>query len=217
MRTLIFDLGGVVLRWDPYAAFAGVAPRDEVDRFFTDVNWRDWNLQQDAGRSWDEAEALLAAEHPRWAHLAGTYRANYDLVIPGEIDGTGPLLAELAASGVRLLALTNWSGDLFRRTRPRFPVLQHFEGIVVSGDERLVKPDPVIFRLLCARYAVDPAEAIFVDDTEKNVIGAREFGLHAIHFTGASALRDELSRLGVAPSPARVGQRAGHIIRARRH
>ncbi|HWM57646.1 MAG TPA: HAD family phosphatase [Pseudonocardia sp.] len=197
LTTAIFDLGGVVLRWDPRAAYADVAGPDDIERFMTEVAWPEWNRSLDGGRPLAEAEAELARRFPRWAHLASAYRENNHRAISGEVEGTAAVLAELRSAGVRLLALTNWSAETFAPTRARFPLLEVFEGIVVSGVERVLKPDPAIFRLLCERYAVTPAQAVFIDDLVANVDSARRFGLHGVLFRDAARLRAELAELGL--------------------
>ena len=200
LTTAVFDLGGVVLRWDPHAAYATAAGREEIDRFMAEVEWPDWNRSLDGGRPLAEAEAELARRFPHWAHLVTVYREQNHLAYPGEIEGTAALLAELRAAGVRLLALTNWSVETFTPIRVRYPVLDVFEGIVVSGAEKVQKPDPAIFQLLCARYSVAPDEAVFVDDSPANVDSARRLGMHGVVFRDAGQLRAELAELGL-PGP----------------
>ena len=199
LTTVVFDLGGVVLRWDPRAVYATAADPEEIDRFMAEVEWPEWNRSLDGGRSLADAEAELARRFPHWAHLAPVYREQNHLAISGEVEGTADLLAELRAAGVRLLALTNWSAETFTPTRARYPVLDVFEGIVVSGAEKVLKPDPAIFELLCTRYSVDPAEAEFVDDSEINVDSARRLGMRGVVVRDTDQLRAELVGLGLLP------------------
>jgi 2-haloacid dehalogenase len=205
--TVIFDLGGVVLNWRPRAAFTDVLDEAAIEKFFADIDFPSWNRQQDGGRSWAEAEAQVARDFPAYTHLAPLYRERYERVVDVEIAGTADLLADLGAAGVRLLALTNWSAETFWPTYDRFPVLRRFEGIVVSGAERLLKPDPEIFGVLLRRYSVDPAEAVFVDDVPENVAAAQGLGIRSVRFTDAAALRDSLRRLGLALPAGREGLR----------
>jgi 2-haloacid dehalogenase len=200
VTTAIFDLGGVVVEWNPRAAYAGLLEDEEIEAFLKDTDFLTWNSIQDAGRGWDEAEAQLALDYPAYAHLARVYRDNFHLVVDREVPGTAEILRELAAGGVRLLSITNFSAELFDQSYPRFEVLSLFQGIVVSGAERVVKPDPAIFRLLCTRYGVDPDESVFIDDTAHNVAAARQLGMRAVHFTGAEQLRVELAALGLPVS-----------------
>ena len=151
LTTVVFDLGGVVLRWDPRAVYSTAADPAEIDRFMAEVEWPEWNRSLDAGRSLADAEAELARRFPHWAHLAPVYREQNHLAISGEVEGTADLLAELRAAGVRLLALTNWSAETFTPTRARYPVLDVFEGILVSGAEKVLKPESGDLRAaLCA-------------------------------------------------------------------
>lgn len=193
LTTAVFDLGGVVLEWHPRAAFSGLLTEAETDAFFAEIDFPTWNRLQDAGRHWAKAEAQLIRDHPQYAHLARTYRDNYDLVVDREVPGTAAILRELSSAGVRLLALTNWSAELFERTYDRFEILRVFEGIVVSGVERIIKPDPAIFNLLCRRYHVNSSECVFVDDTPGNVAAARRVGMRALLFTDAHHLRADLA------------------------
>jgi 2-haloacid dehalogenase len=195
--TLIFDLGDVVLQWHPRAAYTGLLSEDEVDAFFADIDFPSWNGLQDAGRGWDEAEAQLVRDHPRYAHLSRAFRDNYHLVVDQEVPGTAAILRELSSAGVRLLALTNWSAELFKRAYDWFEILHVFEGIVVSGVERLVKPDPAIFEVLCRRYRLDAGECVYIDDTPGNVAAARRLGMSALLFTDAEHLRADLTALAV--------------------
>jgi 2-haloacid dehalogenase len=199
LTTAVFDIGGVILRWDPRAAYAPAAGPDEIERFMSEVDWPSWNRSLDAGRPVAEGEAELAQRFPHWAHLAPVYRENNQLAITGEVEGTAAVLDELRRAGVRLLALTNWSPETFTPTRARFTVLEVFEGIVVSGAEGVTKPDPAIFRVLCARYRLDATEAVFIDDSVANVDSARRFGLHALRFHDAARLRVDLADLGLLP------------------
>jgi len=193
---VIFDLGGVVLRWQPRLAYPDVAD-DELDRYWHEVDWFTGNLALDLGQPVAEHAAEQAARFPWWAHLAEHYGRNFALAIPGGVPGTAGVLAELAQAGIRLLALSNWSAELFARIRDRFGELDLFGGIVLSGEEKLAKPDPAIFRRLFERYGVDPARAVFIDDSPANVAAATALGLTGVPFTDAVALRTELVRLGL--------------------
>lgn len=201
VTTAIFDLGRVVLEWNPRAAYAGLLTDREIDQFMRDIDFPAWNVRQDAGQDWDEAEAQLARDHPEYAHLASAYRENFHLAMDREVAGVGAVLRELAASGIRLLCITNISEELFRNAYKRFDILSIFEGIVVSGAEGVIKPDPAIFRILSARYQADLRECVFIDDTLVNVAAARRLGLHAIHFSNADQLRADLAALGLPVAP----------------
>lgn len=206
MNAVVFDLGGVVLGWDPAPAFAAVLPPDEIAEFLTEIDFAAWNARHDAGLSFDEGEAELTARFPDAAEAIRAYRANFAQTLSGQIPGTGAVIAELARAGVRLVALTNWSAETFPHAEQRFGILRRFAGIVVSGTERVAKPDPAIFTLTCERYGLDPATTVFVDDVARNVAAASAAGLTGIEFRGAEPLRRRLEELGLlGPRPQLTG------------
>lgn len=178
---VIFDLGGVLLEWNPRHLYRKLI-QDEAscERFLAEVCHPDWNVRQDAGRSFAEAEAEAIARHPDKAELIRAWLLRFDEMIPRAIQGTVDILERLHARGVPLYALTNFSGETFRPTRKRFPFFDRFRGIVVSGDEKMLKPEARIYRLLCERYGVDPKEAVFIDDSPKNAEGAGAVGISTL-------------------------------------
>jgi 2-haloacid dehalogenase len=200
--TVIFDLGGVLIDWNPRHLYRKLFPGDEagMEHFLAHVCTGHWNEQQDAGRSFAEAVALLAAEHPDQEHLIRAYHERWVETLGGAIDGTVAVLRELRDKGVPLYALTNWSHETYPIAEPLFPFLAWFDGVVVSGRERLVKPDPRIYRLLLERYGVAAKSAIYIDDNARNAEAATTLGLHGIHFTGATPLRRELEAVGLLPA-----------------
>jgi 2-haloacid dehalogenase len=196
--TVIFDLGNVLIAWDPRRLYRQLI-HDETQRewFLREVCNSAWNEQQDAGRPWAEATALLRAEFPQHAELIDAYHLRWEETLVGPIEESVALLAELKARGVRLLALTNWSQETFPVARERYPFLQWFEGIVVSGEERLIKPDARIYQCLLDRYAVDPARALYIDDSARNVAAAEALGMQGWWFRDAAGLRDRLAELAL--------------------
>jgi 2-haloacid dehalogenase len=197
--TVVFDLGGVLIRWDPRFLYERVfADADEMEWFLSEVTHPEWNGAQDAGRSWDEAAREAIARHPAYAEQIEAYRARWHEMVPGAIEGTVRILEELDGAGTPLYAITNWAEDTFEETRTRFAFLGRFRDIVVSGRERLIKPDPRIFRLLAERAGVDLTRSVFIDDSEKNVRAARDVGMTALHFTSPEMLRQDLRGLGFA-------------------
>lgn len=200
-RTVVFDLGNVLIGWDPRLLYRQLLPDDEaVEEFFAEVDFAAWNHAQDAGRPFAAGVKEHAARFPHRRALLAAYQERFAETLDGAIEGSVVILEELRRQGVRLLALTNWSAETFPVARAGFGFLQHFEGIVVSGEEGVAKPDPRIFRILLERYDVDPARTVYVDDSPRNVVAARAAGLTALHFTGPSALREDLSRLGLLPA-----------------
>ncbi|HEU4542361.1 MAG TPA: HAD family phosphatase [Jiangellaceae bacterium] len=205
--TVIFDLGGVLIDWDPRYLFRTLLPsEDAVERFLAEVCTPEWNAAQDAGRPWPVAVAELIEEFPDQAELISAYNERWWETIGGDIPETVELLRSLRDGGVRLYALTNWSAEKFDLTYPRFEWLSWFGGIVVSGKEGVVKPDQRIFRILLERYDIDPVDAVYIDDVERNVATAAELGLRSLRFTGPKNLRDDLAALGL---PTRQASTAG--------
>ncbi len=195
--VVIFDLGGVLLEWDPRNLYRRLIPDAEAcEHFLTEVCPPEWNHQQDAGRSFAEAEAEAISRHPDKADLIRAWLPGFSEMIPNAVEGTVDIRERLHAKKVPLYALTNFSGETFKPTFKRFPFFQRFRGIVVSGDEKMLKPEARIYQLLCSRYGVDPKDAIFIDDVPKNVEGANAVGIHGIHFRSPAQLEQELRSLG---------------------
>lgn len=200
---VIFDLGGVLVDWDPRYLYRRLFPGDEagMERFLAEVCTNEWNLQQDAGRSWAEATALLRTQHPGQEALIDAFHRRWPEMIRGAIDGTVEILRELREGGVPLYALTNWSAETYPVAEERFDFLGWFRGVVVSGREKLIKPDPRIYRLLLERFGVDPRQAVYIDDNPRNARAAGDLGMHGIHFTSPEHLRAELVALGLPVAP----------------
>lgn len=194
INTIIFDLGGVLIDWNPEYVFRELIPDAERRRFFFEnLCTHDWNIEQDAGRPLAEATEMLVREWPDWEPEIRAYYGRWEDMLGGPIPETVELLRELRDAGQqRLLALTNWSAETFPVALGRYDFLHWFEGILVSGAERTRKPFPEIYRLLLERYAVAPEQALFIDDSLKNVEGAEAMGIRGLHFTGADALRRTL-------------------------
>lgn len=198
IETVIFDLGNVLIGWDPRRLYRQLIEDDEqMEWFLREVCNSEWNEQQDAGRPWTEGTALLRAKFPEHAELIDAYHLRWKETLLGPVEGSVALLQELKARGVRLLALTNWSQETFPIARQLYPFLQWFEGIVVSGEERLVKPDPRIYQRLLQRYEVDPASALYIDDSRRNVAAAEALGMHGHWFRHPEGLRQRLVALGL--------------------
>ena len=199
INTIIFDLGGVLIDWNPEYVFREVIPDDEKRRFFFEnICTHDWNVEQDAGRPLAEATELLVNEYPEWESEIRAYYDRWEEMLGGPIHETVDLLRELRErSEHRLLALTNWSGETFPVALSKYDFLHWFEGIVVSGDEKTRKPFADIYEILLDRYEVAPEEAVFIDDSLKNVEGAEAVGINGIHFQGVAQLRETLQEWGV--------------------
>jgi 2-haloacid dehalogenase len=197
----IFDFGGVLVDWDPRHLYRKLFAGDEaaMEHFLATICTPAWNLCQDAGRSFAEATAILVKDHPEQRDLIEAWGARFDETMRGPIAGTVEILAELRALGVPLYGLTNWSAETFPLGLRRFAFFSWFRGIVVSGQEKMVKPDPRLFRLLLERYAITPETAVFIDDSPRNVAAACALGLQALHFTDPPRLRHAFVALGMLP------------------
>lgn len=202
IQTVIFDLGGVLIDWDPRYVFRDVFDTEaEVSWFLENICTSEWNAQQDGGRSLQVATDLLVSQHPTWEPQIRLFYDRWVEMLGGPIQPTVDLLAELLAQkSHRVLALTNWSGETFPIAQKMYDFLGWFEGILVSGDENLKKPDPRIYELMLSRFDIDPATAVFLDDSPKNVTGAESVGITGIHFQSADQLRGEFQRLGIMPA-----------------
>jgi 2-haloacid dehalogenase len=200
MATVVFDLGGVVVEWDPVPAVAAAVGQERAERFVHggEFDFAAWNQAQDAGRSFADAEAAALASHPEFAEEIAAYRPNFARALTGLVPGTAAILRALHARGVRLLALTNWSAETIHHGPEAYPeVFACFDDVVVSGAEGVAKPDPEIFRILARRLGQPVDDVLFVDDSPRNVDAARRAGMDAVLFTGAPALAAELRRRGL--------------------
>ena len=199
---VVFDLGGVLIDWDPRHLYRKLFAGDDaaMEYFLAAVCTHEWNRRQDAGRSFAEGAQLLKAEHPDKAELIDAYYSRFDEMMAGPIAGSVEILADLRDRGTPLYGLTNWSAATYPAALKRFAFLRWFRGILVSGDIQLVKPDPRIFALLIERFAVEPQRTVYIDDVEANVAAARPFGIHPIHFTTPARLREELVGMELLPS-----------------
>ena len=197
----IFDLGGVLLQWDPRFLYRKLFDGDDaaMEHFLANVCTTEWNERQDAGRSFAEATQELLPHHADKIELIEAFGKRFDEMVPGTIDGAIELLAELKSRGVPLYAITNWSAETFPSLQKRFEFLSWFQAIVVSGNERVMKPDRRIFQVLFERHAVTPASAVFIDDVADNAAVAEALGVHGIHFRSPHQLRLELVAVGMLP------------------
>jgi len=197
IRTVVFDIGGVLLDWDPRHLYRRLIADDaEREGFLAEVCTPAWNAELDVGRSFDEACDELAARFPDRAELIHAWKRQ-DEMVAGVIPGMPELVERLEAAAVPRYLLTNMPTPVFHARLERYPVLQGFDGAVVSGDEGIAKPSAEIFGLLVSRFGVEPAESLFVDDTEANVRGAEAVGFRTHHFTDAASLAEVLAAHGL--------------------
>ena len=204
VEAVIFDLGNVLITWDPQPAIARAVGAQQAALFLADeeFDFMAWNHLQDAGRSWDAGEAAAVTSHPHWELAIRAYRSNYVESLVGAIEDSVQIVRELHAAGVPLYALTNWSEELFPVALKRFDFLRLFEDIVVSGQEGVAKPDAEIFEILRERIGHSLDHCIFIDDSRLNIEAAGEAGLDAILFTNTGHLREDLAVRGLPLAPA---------------
>lgn len=197
----IFDLGGVLLEWNPRHLYRKLFGGDDaaMEAFLATVCTKEWNERQDLGRTFADATRELLPQHADKRELIEAFGARFGEMISGPIDGAVDVLAELRDRGTPIFALTNWSAETFPPQRQRFEFLSWFDDIVVSGFERVMKPDPRIFTILLERNAIAPEWAVFIDDVAANAAAASQLGLHGIHFRSPAQLRQELVAVGLLP------------------
>ncbi|NQV98380.1 MAG: HAD family phosphatase [Rhodospirillales bacterium] len=197
-KTVVFDLGGVLIDHDPRYLYRKLLPtEDAVADFLTTVCDHAWNELQDAGRSLADATAERIALFPEKRDLIEAYYARWDEMLNGAIDGTVDIFRDLRAAGKPVYGLSNFSAETYVWAGRHYEFLDWFEGIVVSGQDGLIKPDPDIYRLLLARYGLQAEDLVFVDDREANIRAAHDLGIHGIQFTSPEKLRMELAALGI--------------------
>jgi 2-haloacid dehalogenase len=197
--TIVFDLGGVLIDWNPDYVFRHLLP-DEQERkwFFDNVCTPDWNEEQDGGRSIAEGTELLIKKFPEHESSISAFYGRWQEMLGGPIQGTVDILKQLVADkNLNLFALTNWSAETFPVALTKFEFLHWFHGRMVSGEEKTRKPFPDIYHKLITRFNIIPSKAVYIDDNIRNLHPAKELGFHVIHFQNPPQLRDELSRLGL--------------------
>lgn len=199
IRTVIFDLGGVLIDWNPDYVFKTIfSDEKELKWFYEHICTPDWNEEQDAGRDLSEATEMLVNQFPDHEQNIRAYYGRWEEMLKGPIHDTVEIFRELKEGGkYHLLALTNWSHQTFPIALERFDFLHWFHGRVVSGEERTRKPFRDIYMTLITRYDVDPSTAVYIDDNERNLVTARELGMQTIHFRDPAGLKEALKKIGV--------------------
>ncbi len=199
-RCVIFDVGRVLFDWDLRFLFAKlIADEGELEWFVTHVVTPQWHFQHDAGRPLAEMLPELKAEFPDHGALIDAYATRFNETIPGPVPGSLELVERLDAAGVPLFAITNFGHEFWEAFRPTQPVFDRFEDIIVSGTEKLMKPDPAIYTLAIERFGIDPAGALFIDDVAKNIAGSESVGIAGHVFKDAATLERALEARGYLP------------------
>lgn len=199
INTIIFDLGAVLIDWNPHYLYRSLfTDEQEMKDFLTNICTSDWNEEQDAGRALQYGTDLLVAQYPEHEANIRAFYSRWVEMLGEPLHGTLELFRQLKVSGkYKIYALTNWSAETFPFALERYDFLNWFDGIVMSGAEKMRKPAPAFYQLLLDRYDVKAAEALFIDDNYRNILAAEKMGIKSIHFTSAEALEEELKGLEV--------------------
>ena len=198
IKNIVFDFGGVLVDWNPrylYDKYFGDAEQSQW--FLDNICLYSWNLQMDGGKPFAEGVKELQAEHPEWTEAIGIYHTRWIEMMGGEVPGTADVLRRLKQAGYKIYGLTNWSAETFPMIRDIYPVFQEFDGIVVSGEEHMLKPYAHIYHCLLERYGLQGGESLFIDDNKDNVTAAIEVGMHSVRFTDAENLVQQLREFGI--------------------
>jgi 2-haloacid dehalogenase len=198
IRNVVFDLGGVLIDWNPRHLYRKIFSNEsEMEWFLSEVCSPEWNLKQDGGRPFSEAIKELSVQYPELNEKIALYFDRWEEMLGGELQDTIKIVEELKSNGTPLFGLTNWSNETFPIAYAKYDSLKQLEGIIVSGDEKLLKPDHAIYRVLLNRFKISPLESVYIDDNKTNADAASELGFKSIHFTTAEKLREELRSLGL--------------------
>ncbi len=197
IKNIIFDFGGVLIDWNPTYLYSKIFEKEEDMHYFLDNICRyDWNILQDAGRPLAEATAIKQAEFPEYKDEIAMYYGRWDEMLGGTFEENTKLVEPLKQK-YNMYGLTNWSSETIPIAMERYDFFKHLDGIVVSGDEKLIKPDPQIYKVLLDRYKIRPEESLFIDDNADNITAAIRLGFKTIHFTNDVNLEERLKELGI--------------------
>ncbi len=198
VRHIVFDIGKVLIHYDPHIPFSRLIPDDaEREAFFAEVCTHEWNLEQDRGRSWAEAEEVLIADHPDKEELIRAFRVHWPEMVSHSYEDSVAIMLDFIENGQDVTMLTNFAADTFREAKEKFPFLKAPRGVTVSGEIGLIKPDRAIYDRHVEVFDLDPAASLFIDDSPANVEGAIAAGWQGIHFRDPAQLRRDLAELGL--------------------
>ena len=199
ITTIIFDLGAVLIDWNPRLMYRTLFDNEaEMEKFLAEITTSDWNEEQDAGRPLQEGTEILVQQFPEHEHLIRAFYGRWDEMLGEAFHETVAIFKKLKESGkYKIYALTNWSAETFPVAQARFEFLNWFDGIVVSGEEKMRKPTPEFYHILLNRYEVNAQECLFIDDNYRNILAAEKIGIECIHFISADALEAQLISLGL--------------------
>jgi len=197
-NAVLFDIGNVFVEWDPRFLYQKlISDEDELTFFLTDVVTLEWHSEHDRGRSFAEGTELLAQKFPEYEDLIRDYDTRWPETIGGLIQGTVDIMLELIERGIHVYGLTNFSAEKWPEFCRDYGFTDHFEGVVVSGEEKLIKPDPRIFHAAVSRFNLDPERTVYVDDRLENVLAAEQLDMIGHHFKDPFGLRQALLSIGV--------------------
>lgn len=201
VRAIVVDFGGVLIDWNPRYLYRKLFPGNDtaMESFLAEIGFAEWNQQQDAGRAFSLGVTELVKRFPSYADLIQAYDERWEESIVGPLQGTVDLLLPLQQAGLELHGLSNWSSEKFAAVRTKYSFFQLFETILLSGDVKLVKPDPRIFQALLERIGRSASECLLIDDSEENISTARSLGFETIRFESPDQLRRELQHRGLLP------------------
>ena len=198
IEHIVFDIGKVLIHYDPNLPYSRIIPDEEERRwFFANVCTHEWNLEQDRGRTWEDAEALLIGQFPEREEQIRAFRKHWPEMVPHAYEDSVAIMEGLIDAGRDVTMLTNFAADTFRHARTLYPFLDRPRGVTVSGEIQLLKPEIEIYEKHARDFGLKPEATIFIDDTLVNVEGARAAGWHAVHFTGATRLKQDLAGFGI--------------------
>jgi 2-haloacid dehalogenase len=199
IKAIIFDFGNVLLEWNPRNVYKRYFPDNPqaLERFFEEVNFMDWNLQQDKGRPFAEGIAVLSQQFPHYSHLIQAYRDHWIDSVGGSIAGSVEILKQLKRAGYPLYGLSNWSAETFPHARQKYDFFDLFDDMVISGEVGRVKPDPVIFQILLEKIGRPARECLLIDDSFPNINQAEKLGFEVVHFQSSEQLAATLQDLGI--------------------